>query len=103
MAHGEWDVAIDSCIAVMATDPGYLPVHLMLGDVYLASGHVDEALSKYQAVMDTYVARDDPENAAEVCRRLMQIDPSNPTLQTRLACYCLRRVRLTTLLRLYLQ
>ncbi len=84
MAHGEWDVAIDSCIAVMATDPGYLPVHLMLGDVYLASGHVDEALSKYQVVMDTYVARDDPENAAEVCRRLMQIDPSNPTLQTRL-------------------
>lgn len=84
MADGKWEVAIDSCMAVIGTDPGYLPVHLMLGDVYLASGHIDEALTKYQIVMDTYVVRNDPENAAEVCRRLMQLDPSNPTLQTRL-------------------
>jgi tetratricopeptide (TPR) repeat protein len=84
MALSQWEVAIDSCMAVIGSDPGYLPVHLMLGDVFLASGHVEEALTKYQTVMDTYVVRNDPENAAEVCRRLMQIDPSNPTLQTRL-------------------
>jgi tetratricopeptide (TPR) repeat protein len=84
MAEGQWDVAIDSCMAVLSADPGYLPVHIMLGDIYLQQGHVEEAVTKYSAVMDTYIARNDPENAAEVCRRLLQLDPANPTLQGRL-------------------
>lgn len=84
MAAGKWEVAIDSCMAVLSTDHGYLPVHIMLGDIYLQMGHVEDAITKYQTVMDTYIARSDPENAAEVCRRLLQIDPGNPTIQGRL-------------------
>lgn len=84
MAAGKWDVAIDSCMAVLSADPGYLPVHIMLGDIYLQAGRVEEAVTKYQTVMDTYVARMDPENAAEVCRRLLLVDPHNPTMQGRL-------------------
>lgn len=84
MAEGRWDVAIDSCMAVLGTDSGYLPMHIMLGDIYLHQGNVEAACTKYTTVMDTYVARNDPENAAEVCRRLLQIDPLNPTLQSRL-------------------
>ncbi|MGA7731353.1 MAG: tetratricopeptide repeat protein [Chloroflexia bacterium] len=84
MGDGRWDVAIDSCMAVLSADPGYLPVHIMLGDIYLQMGHVEEAITKYTAVMDTYVARAEPENAAEVCRRLLQLDPGNPMLQNRL-------------------
>lgn len=84
ISENRWDVAIDSCMAVLGIDAGYLPVHLMLGDIYLQIGRVDEACTKYSTVMDTYVARNDPENAAEVCRRLLQLDPNNPTLQTRL-------------------
>ncbi len=84
MAEGKWDVAINSCMAVLSADPGYLPVHIMLGDIYLQLGRVEEAITKYTTVMDTYVARNDPENAAEVCRRLLQIDPGNPMLLSRL-------------------
>jgi tetratricopeptide (TPR) repeat protein len=84
MADNHWDAAIDSCMAVISTEPGYLPMHIMLGDIYLHLNRVEEAVTKYQVVMDTFVARNDPENAAEVCRRLLQLEPENPTLQTRL-------------------
>jgi tetratricopeptide (TPR) repeat protein len=84
MSENLWDAAIDSCMAVIGSEPGYLPVHIMLGDIYLHLNRVEEAVTKYQAVMDTFVARFDPENAAEVCRRLLQLEPDNPTLQTRL-------------------
>jgi tetratricopeptide (TPR) repeat protein len=33
--------------------------------------------------MDTYIARSDSERAAEVCERLLQLQPDNPALQTR--------------------
>ena len=95
MAHGEWDVAIDSCIAVMATDPGYLPVHLMLGDVYLASGHVDQALNKYQVVMDTYVATDDPETPRKCAAASCRSTPLTRRSRRGSACYCWKRARLT--------
>ncbi|MEO8287378.1 MAG: tetratricopeptide repeat protein [Chloroflexota bacterium] len=84
MSESKWDVAVDSCMAVIGAEPGYLPIHIMLGDIYLHLGHIEEAITKYQTVMDTFVARSDPENAAEVCRRLLQLEPNNPTLQTRL-------------------
>jgi tetratricopeptide (TPR) repeat protein len=84
MAIGQWDVAIDSCMAVIGGDPGYLPVHIMLGDIYLSNGRVPEAMDKYQVVMDTYVARDDHESASDVCRRMLDVQPDNPTIQTRM-------------------
>lgn len=84
MAAGQWDVAIDSCMAVISTDPGYLPVHIMLGDIYLSLSRPPEAMDKYQVVMDTYVARDDHESAADVCRRILVVQPDNPTFQTRM-------------------
>ena len=84
MAGGQWDVAIDSCMAVIGGDPGYLPVHIMLGDIYLSVGRAAEAMDKYQVVMDTYVARDDHDSAADVCRRMLDVQPDNPTFQTRM-------------------
>jgi tetratricopeptide (TPR) repeat protein len=84
MSESRWAVAIDSCMAVIVSEPGYLPIHIMLGDIYLHQGQVQEAVTKYQTVMDTFIARGDAENAAEVCRRLLQLEPDNPTVQTRL-------------------
>jgi tetratricopeptide (TPR) repeat protein len=84
MSESQWDVAIDSCMAIIVAEPGYLPVHIMLGDIYLHEGRIQEAVTKYQTVMDTFISRGDSENAAEVCRRLLQLEPDNPTIQSRL-------------------
>jgi tetratricopeptide (TPR) repeat protein len=84
MSEGKWDAAIDTCLSVIQADPLYLPVHMMLGDIYLAQNKTDEAITKYQTVMDTYMARREPNYAAEACRRLLELQPDNPSLQAKL-------------------
>ena len=84
MAEGKWDAAVDCCLMVINLVPDYLPIHMMLGDIYLHQGKMDDAVGKYQVVMDTYIARRDAGNAAQVCERLLQLHPDNPALQTRL-------------------
>jgi|GEM_PF-983934 len=84
MSEEKWDAAVDTCLAVIQADPLYLPVHMMLGDIYLAQNKVGEAITKYQTVMDTYMARREPSNAAEVCNRLLELQPDNPSLQAKL-------------------
>ena len=83
--HGErWEVAIDNCLSIIVSYPDYLPAHMTLGDVYLAQGKSEDAVTKYGTVMDTYVARGESLQAAETCRRLLELEPENPTLKTRL-------------------
>ncbi|HKP51987.1 MAG TPA: tetratricopeptide repeat protein [Chloroflexia bacterium] len=84
MSEEKWDAAVDTCLAVIQADPLYLPVHMMLGDIYLAQNKTSEAIVKYQTVMDTYMARKEPASAAEVCRRLLELQPDNPSLQAKL-------------------
>jgi tetratricopeptide (TPR) repeat protein len=84
MSEGKWDAAIDTCLSVIQADPLYLPVHMMLGDIYLAQNKTEEAITKYQTVMDTYMARREPSYAAEACRRLLELQPDNPSLQAKL-------------------
>src|SRR5207302_480269 len=57
ISHAKWDGAIDTCMAVIDMDPTYLPVHMMLGDIYVAQSKQDEAATKFQTVMETYSAR----------------------------------------------
>ncbi|HET6260796.1 MAG TPA: tetratricopeptide repeat protein, partial [Chloroflexia bacterium] len=84
MGQGMWDAAIDACMGVIGTEPTYLPIHLMLADIYLQQSKMNEAVDKLQMVMETYVARQEPENAVPVCRRLLDLQPDNPALETRL-------------------
>jgi tetratricopeptide (TPR) repeat protein len=84
MAEGQWFAAIDSCWLVITSQPGYLPMHMMLGDIFLHLGRPADAAAKYQVVMDTYMVRGKAEKAAEVCERLLLLQPDNPALQTRL-------------------
>jgi len=93
LGNGRYDAAIDSCVAVIATEPGYLPIHKLLAEVYLRQDQIEEAIAKYQTIMDTYVARLDHESAAEMCRRLIELQPDKPGLQTRLGLLLLEAGR----------
>lgn len=84
MHQGLFDSAIDSAMQVIEWEPEYLPVHLIMGDVYLAQGKTDEAIDKFQIVMDVYAARGDASSAADVCLRLLELQPDNPTLKNKL-------------------
>ncbi|MDQ6694179.1 MAG: tetratricopeptide repeat protein, partial [Chloroflexota bacterium] len=84
VSHHLWDAAIDTCFSVIQLEPSYLPIHMMLGDIYLKQGKLEEAVDKYSTVLDAYLARSEPDHAADVCRLLLDLQPQNLALQQKL-------------------
>ncbi len=77
--------ANDACMEVIRLNPDYLPIHLRLGEIYERDGRKDEALIKYQLLIDTYVARGEPHRAIDVYYRLIELSPDTILARSRLA------------------
>jgi tetratricopeptide (TPR) repeat protein len=77
--------ANDACMEVIRLNPDYLPIHLRLGEIYERDGRRDEALIKYQLLIDTYVARGEPRRAIDVYYRLIELSPDTILPRSRLA------------------
>ncbi len=77
--------ANDACMEVIRLNPDYLPIHLRLGEIYERDGRKDEALVKYQLLIDTYVARGEPQRAIDVYYRLIELSPDTIMARSRLA------------------
>ncbi|MCS6939291.1 MAG: tetratricopeptide repeat protein [Roseiflexaceae bacterium] len=77
--------ANDACMEVIRLNPDYLPIHLRLGEIYERDGRKDEALIKYQLLIDTYVARGEPQRAIDVYYRLIELSPDTILPRSRLA------------------
>lgn len=77
--------ALDACHEVIHLDPDYLPIHMRMGEIYEREGRPDEALTKYQLLIDTYVARGEPGRAIDVYYRLIDLSPDTINARTRLA------------------
>jgi tetratricopeptide (TPR) repeat protein len=77
--------ANDVCHEVIRLNPDYLPIHLRLGEVYERDGRTTEALTKYQLLVDTYVARGTPQEAIDVYYRLIELSPDSLNARSRLA------------------
>ncbi|GAC1639144.1 MAG: tetratricopeptide repeat protein [Herpetosiphon sp.] len=77
--------ATDACLEVMHLDPLYLPIHLRLGHIYERKGRNEEALLKYQTLVDTYKARDNEIEAIDAYYRLVELAPEKATTRSRLA------------------
>jgi tetratricopeptide (TPR) repeat protein len=77
--------ANDACMEVIRLNPEYLPIHLRLGEIYERDGRKDEAQIKYQLLIDTYVARGEPQRAIDVYYRLIELSPDTILARSRLA------------------
>ncbi len=77
--------AIDACMEVIRIDVEYLPIHLRLGEIYERENRRDEALTKYQLLIDTYAARGEARNSIDVFYRLIDLSPDTTNVRTRLA------------------
>jgi tetratricopeptide (TPR) repeat protein len=77
--------AVDACMEIIRLRPDYLPIHLRLGEIYEREGRPEEALSKYQLLIDTYMVRDEPRRAIDVYWRLIELSPDTINARLRLA------------------
>jgi tetratricopeptide (TPR) repeat protein len=84
VAHGLLTAAIEECLRVMEMAPQYLDVHLMLGEIYVRQGKIEQAISKYAVLIDIYVANDRIDDAISTYQRILQLEPNNLTYRVKL-------------------
>jgi tetratricopeptide (TPR) repeat protein len=77
--------ALDACMEVIRLNPDYLPIHLRMGEIYERENRPDEALAKYQLLIDTYMVRGEARRAIDVYFRLIELSPDTINARSRLA------------------
>lgn len=83
--QGLLDAAMDACYEVMKAAPDYLMIHLRMGEVLERNRMVEEAVYKYQTLIDALVIRGDQEKAIDVYYRLVELVPDTINARSRLA------------------
>ena len=77
VAHGLLTAAIEECLRVMEIAPQYLDVHLMLGEIYVRQGKIEQAVAKYAILVDSYLVNGRTDDAISTYRRILQLEPNN--------------------------
>ncbi len=55
--------------------PGYLPIHIQIGELLLKENRLQEAVQKFSIVAQVYSARGETAQATHLLRRIMQLNP----------------------------
>jgi tetratricopeptide (TPR) repeat protein len=76
--------ALEECYRAIRLAPTYLPLHMRLAEVFAQQGKAEEAVSKYSAVADAYLLRDNPRRAMEVYRRALVAAPMGISVREKL-------------------
>jgi len=85
LEKGLFNAAIDACCEVIVQAPDYLPIHLRLAEIYERQDRPEMALAKYQALAQTYLARNEKEKAVEVYRAMLALAPDTVPTRSHLA------------------
>ncbi|PDW04966.1 tetratricopeptide repeat protein [Candidatus Viridilinea mediisalina] len=83
--QGLTEAALDACHEVIRLDVDYLPIHLRMGEVFERQGRSEDALAKYQLLIDTFRVRGKPEEAIDVYLRFIELSPDTFNARSRLA------------------
>jgi tetratricopeptide (TPR) repeat protein len=84
VAHGLLTAAIEECMLVMEIAPQYLDVHLLLGEIYVRQGKIEQAIAKYTVLVDRYLVSGRTDDAIATYRRILQLEPNNLAYRVKL-------------------
>jgi tetratricopeptide (TPR) repeat protein len=93
VAHGLLTAAIEECLRVMEIAPQYLDVHLLLGEIYVRQGKIEQAIAKYAVLVDTYLVNGRLDDAVATYRRILQLEPNNIAYRAKLIDLLVRQGR----------
>ncbi|HCI81270.1 MAG TPA: hypothetical protein DHW02_16450, partial [Ktedonobacter sp.] len=82
--HGLLIQAAEECLRVIDIAPQYLDVHQQLCEIYVRQGKVEQAITKYAILVDTYIVNGRTDDAIATYRRILQLEPNNLTYRMRL-------------------
>jgi tetratricopeptide (TPR) repeat protein len=84
MATGHPVSAMEEAMLALQHAPTYLPLHLRIGEILLASDRVEGGLQKLTAVAETYRIRGESAQAAEIYKKILGYAPINIPARARL-------------------
>ncbi len=84
VAHGLLTAAVEECLRVMEIAPQYLDIHLLLGEIYVRQGKIEQAIAKYAILVDTYLVNGRMDDAIATYRRILQLEPNNLNYRVKL-------------------
>ncbi len=70
---------------IIKLDPTRLDIYERLAELYHRQGLVNEARTQYQVLADYFQKHNDAPAATAICRRMVQLEPGNPSHRARLA------------------
>ncbi len=70
---------------IIKLDPTRLPVYERLAELYHRQGLVNEARSQYQVLADYYEKHNEEESALAIFKRMVELEPENPSHRAKLA------------------
>lgn len=75
MRQGFLTLALDETHRAVEYSPYYLPVHVRMAEIMMREGRVRNAISKYNIIAKTYLARGENERAAEILTSVLEMAP----------------------------
>ncbi len=82
--RGLFYAAVEECYYALGQAPSYLPIHWQLGQVFLAMGKTDTAMSKFNAIGNTYRMRGNIRQAVAVYERVLKVVPMDTAVRAKL-------------------
>ncbi len=84
MRQGKWYSAGDLAYQAIELAPNYLPAHVQIAEISVASGRISEALVKYDTLAETAEVRRDLPKAISFYRQALQLGPDDVTRRAKL-------------------
>ncbi len=82
--QGYLTLAMDEAFRVIEIEPTFLEAHKRVAQILMEEGRIQPAITKYNMVANSYLARDNTEKAAEILHEAIAISPTDTNLRTSL-------------------
>jgi tetratricopeptide (TPR) repeat protein len=77
-------LAMDEAYRGVEMEPTFLPIHQRIAQILMEEGRIQAAISKYNIVANSFLARDDTARAADILNEAITIAPTDTHLRTSL-------------------
>jgi tetratricopeptide (TPR) repeat protein len=100
---GHLRTAMDEAFQALHQAPTYLPLHMVIGDLLIKEGRVQDAITKFEVVAQAYGVRGEVGQASKLLRRVIQLAPMNMAARTRLIDQLVSRGQVDEAVKEYLE
>jgi tetratricopeptide (TPR) repeat protein len=79
--QGLLTLAMDEAFRAIENEPTFLPVHQRIAQILMEEGRTQAAITKYNMIANSFLARDDTHRAAEILNEVIALAPMDINLR----------------------